>query len=151
MRAFLWYISLILYENSKNRILLIKSWGNSSIHLFHDEVYKNEISRSLPSVSFSIICFHCRLYRDEKMLDELKPEITNLRIDYLCQPLLLFMPRSQVDNLHIQLQSFLEKKYLSEFLVAPLWLRRSCVQRTFRKKTKRKKTCVVICSSHLWR
>ena len=87
--------------------------------MFHDEVYKNEISRSLPSVSFSIICFHCRLYRDEKMLDELKPEITNLRIDYLCQPLLLFMPRSQVDNLHIQLQSFLEKKYLSEFLEAP--------------------------------
>ena len=31
------------------------------INLFHDEVYKSEISRSLPSVSFSIICFHCRL------------------------------------------------------------------------------------------
>ena len=45
---------------------------NLLINLPHDEVYQNEISRSLPSLLFSGICCYCYLYSDEKMFGELK-------------------------------------------------------------------------------
>ena len=57
---------------------------NLLINLPHDEVYQNEISRSLPSLLFSVICCYCHLYSDEKMFGELKSEIKNLRKVRVC-------------------------------------------------------------------
>ena len=36
--------------------------------------FKNEISRSLPSVLFNVICCHRRIYRDEKMFVEVRDQ-----------------------------------------------------------------------------
>ena len=66
VRAFLWYISLTLYEKSTNGMLLILLWINSSnkLNLLHVEVYQNEISQGLPTVLFSVICCQSRVYHD---------------------------------------------------------------------------------------
>ena len=54
--------------------------------------FKNEISRSLPSVLFNVICSHRRIYRDEKMFVEVRDQKfeNSSGLQFLCLKFLTF-------------------------------------------------------------
>ena len=50
----------------------------NKLNLLHVEFYQNEIPRRLPTVFFSVICCHCRFYRDWKLFCKLKSKIKKI-------------------------------------------------------------------------